>query len=77
LDGQVRGLVAGIDVALVGFFVVTIIAPESWPTFFAAVLVTVVLASPLLWLTGMTAADRSLLRILLGRVRRISAVAIE
>jgi len=68
-DGQLRGLVMGVVVALFGLLAQRIVPPTSWPGFFAGVAVTLVLASPFLWLAGITGEDRALVRGALSRFR--------
>jgi O-antigen/teichoic acid export membrane protein len=68
-DGQVRGLAMGIVVAVWGLLAQRLVAPASWPGFFAGVALTLVLASPFLWLVGITAEDRALVRGALARAR--------
>ena len=68
-DGQLRGLVMGVVVALFGLLAQRIVPPTSWPGFFAGVTLTLILASPFLWLAGITGEDRALVRGALSRFR--------
>jgi len=68
-EGQARGLAVGVVVALVGEAMARLVPPLTWPTFFTAVLLTVVIASPFLWFLGLTGEDRLLVRSMLARLR--------
>jgi O-antigen/teichoic acid export membrane protein len=68
-EGQARGLAVGVVVALVGEAMERLVPPTTWPGFFTAVLLTVIIASPFLWFVGLTAEDRLMVRSMLARLR--------
>jgi O-antigen/teichoic acid export membrane protein len=70
-DGQLRGLLMGIVVATCGLLVQRLVSPIGWPGFFTGVAATLVLAAPFLWLAGITAEDRALVRGALVRWRLV------
>ena len=76
LHGQARGLAAGALVAAIGFAMSRLITPDNWPRFFAAVIVTIAVASPLLWFYGITATDRSIVHAILDRKRAAQALPV-
>jgi O-antigen/teichoic acid export membrane protein len=74
-DGQLRGLAMGVVVFVCGLLAQRIIAPNGWPGFFAGVALTLVLASPFVWLVGITGEDRALVRRAVGRMRFVRRTA--
>jgi O-antigen/teichoic acid export membrane protein len=74
-DGQLRGLAMGVVVFVCGLLAQRIIAPNGWPGFFAGVALTLVLASPFVWLVGITGEDRALVRRAVGRMRVVRRTA--
>ena len=70
-DGQVRGLATGAVVAASGLLVQRFLPATTWPSFFAGVAVTLLLAFPFLWLAGITGEDRALVRGALARLRAV------
>jgi O-antigen/teichoic acid export membrane protein len=68
-QGQVRGLVIGVVVALWGLLVQRVLPATTWPAFFAGVAATLVLTSPFAWLVGITPDDRALVRGAVARRR--------
>ena len=68
-EGQVRGLMIGVVVAICGLLVQRLVAPTTWPGFFAGVVTTLVLAAPFVWLIGLTAEDRAMVHSAVARRR--------
>ena len=68
-EGQVRGLLVGVVVALCGLLVQRLISSATWPGFFAGVAATLVLAAPFFWFVGLTGEDRSTVRRVVARRR--------
>jgi hypothetical protein len=74
-DGQLRGLLMGVVVALCGLVAQRIIPPTGWPGFFAGVALTLVLAAPFVWFAGITGEDRALVRRAVARFRVVRRTA--
>ena len=68
-EAQLRGLAVGAVVAACGLLVQRLVPPTTWPGFFTGVALTLVFALPFVWLAGLTAEDRELVRAAIARVR--------
>jgi len=67
VEGQLRGLLGGVVIVIVGLLVRTVMPVNTWPNFFAAVALTLMIAAPVMWLVALSPDDRTLARTLIGR----------
>jgi len=68
-EGQLRGLLTGAGLFVIGLLILRIHTPTAWPTFFLEVVLTLVVSSPMVWLFGLTSRDRDMVLATFNRRR--------
>ena len=67
IEGQSRGVICGVLVAVIGAAVCVVLPPRNWLFFFSGVAATCALSAPLIWRVGLLPDDRLALKMMLGR----------
>ena len=67
VEAQLRGLLGGAVIVVVGALVRTVVPVDTWRNFFGAVFLSIVIAAPVMWFVALTPDDRIMVRSIVGR----------
>ena len=68
VEAQLRGLLGGAVIVVVGALVRTVVPVDTWRNFFGAVFLSLAIAAPVMWFVALTPDDRTMVRSIVGRL---------